>query len=303
MRTRPGKPCRKAPGGGVARSTGQEKVSPTQGRRMMMATGRRGRGGWILKSAREIELMRRANAVVYRVLAEMRRRVAPGVVTGDLNRRAEELIAEAGGTPLFKGVVNPQARFPFPAALCISVNDEIVHGIPGDRALEEGDIVSIDCGVRLNGYCGDSAVTLPVGHVAPDARHLMDVTRQVLELAIREIAPGRRWSEVARRMQLFVEERGLSVVRDFVGHGIGREMHEDPKVPNYWDGQRPGEDFVLHVGMVLAIEPMVNAGTHLTRPGDDSWTVHTRDGRLSAHYEHTVAVTQDGADVLSDGRG
>ena len=264
--------------------------------------GGRAYGGLVLKSAREIALMRKAGAVVYRVLAHMQEMVRPGTVTRDLNRRAEEMIAEAGATALFKGVVNPQARYPFPAALCISVNEEIVHGIPGDRVLCEGDIVSIDCGVRLNGYCGDAAVTLAVGAVSEPARHLMDVTRRVLDLAIREIAPGKNWSMIAGKMQRFVEENNLSVVRDFVGHGIGRKMHEDPKIPNFWDGRGRNEDFRLRVGMVLAIEPMVNLGSHLTRGTADSWTVTTRDGEPSAHFEHTVAVAQDGADVLTDGR-
>jgi methionyl aminopeptidase len=200
-------------------------------------------------------------------------------------------------------VVNPQARFPFPAALCISVNEEIVHGMPGDRVLKEGDIVSIDCGVKLNGYCGDAAVTLAVGKVSPEAQHLLDVTRDVLDLAIREIAPAKRWSEIAAQMQHFVESRNLSVVRDFVGHGIGRNMHEDPKVPNYWDRQSRNEDFRLEKGITLAIEPMVNVGTRQTRPTRDSWTVVTRDGKMSAHFEHTIAVSESGADVLTDGRG
>jgi methionyl aminopeptidase len=267
-----------------------------------MAGSQPARGGIVLKSPREIELMRKANAVVHRVLEEMRARVRPGVETGDLNRRAEEMIAGAGGTPLFKGVVNPQARFPFPAALCVSVNEQIVHGIPGDRVLVEGDIVSIDCGVRLRGYCGDAAVTLAVGQVAPEADHLLRVTEGALALAVREMRPGRLWSEVARAMQTYVEGENLSVVRDFVGHGIGRQMHEEPKVPNYWEGQRRSEDFRLEPGLVLAIEPMVNLGSHETKATADSWTVVTRDGRPSAHFEHTVAVTETGSDILSDGR-
>ncbi len=268
----------------------------------MMGSGRSRHGGIVLKSPREIELMRRANAVVHRVLEEMRGLVKPGVTTGALNRRAEELIAQSGGTPLFKGVVNPLARVPFPAALCVSVNEQIVHGIPGDRQLREGDLVSIDCGVRLNGYCGDAAVTLGVGRVSAEADHLLRVTEEALALAVREMRPGRSWSEVARAMQAYVEGQHLSVVRDFVGHGIGRQMHEEPKVPNYWDGQRRSEDFRLEPGLVLAIEPMVNMGTHETRATSDGWTVVTRDGRPSAHFEHTVAVTATGSDVLSDGR-
>lgn len=267
-----------------------------------MGSSRPAHGGIVLKSPREIELIRRANAVVHRVLEEMRGLVKAGITTGALNRRAEEVIAASGGTPLFKGVVNPHARFPFPAALCVSVNEQIVHGIPGDRVLNEGDIVSIDCGVRLSGYCGDAAVTLGVGRVSAEAEHLLRVTEEALALAVREIRPGRPWSEVARAMQTYVEGQNLSVVRDFVGHGIGRQMHEEPKVPNYWDGQRRSEDFRLEPGLVVAIEPMVNLGTHETKTTSDSWTVVTRDGRPSAHFEHTVAVTAAGSDVLSDGR-
>ena len=266
-----------------------------------MVGGWRG-GGIVLKSPREIELMRAAGAVVYRVLAEMRKLVKPGVATRELNWCAEEIIGRAGGTALFKGVVSPQARYPFPAALCVSVNEEVVHGIPGDRVLREGDIVSIDCGVRLNGYCGDAAETLAVGTVSDKSQRLIDVTRGALELAVGEIAPGRNWSEVAGGLQRYVEDAGLSVVRDFVGHGIGRDMHEEPKIPNFWDGRGRNEDFRLQVGMVLAVEPMVNLGTHLTRAGRDSWTVTTRDRKYSAHFEHTVAVTACGADVLTDGR-
>jgi methionyl aminopeptidase len=257
----------------------------------------------ILKSDREIELIRAAGSVVHRVLMRMRELAEPGVTTGELNRVAEDMIAEVGGIPLFKGVVNPQARFPFPAALCTSINEELVHGIPGDRVLSEGDIVSIDCGVKLAGYCGDSATTIPVGQMSPEVTRLIEVTRQSLNLALDEIRPGRMWSEVARKIQAFVEGQGFAVVRDFVGHGIGRDMHEEPKVPNYWDnGQRP-LDFELVERMVLAIEPMVNTGTHRVDYGDaDRWVVVTRDRLYAAHFEHTVAVTATGVDVLTDGR-
>jgi methionyl aminopeptidase len=181
----------------------------------------------------------------------------------------------------------------------VSVNEEIVHGIPGDRVLRDGDVVSVDCGVKVNGYCGDSAVTVAVGKVSQEARLLLEVTRRALELAIAEIAVGRCWSGIARKMQTFVEGHNLSVVRDFVGHGIGRNLHEEPKIPNYWDDQRQGEDFTLQEGMTLAIEPMVNLGTEKARATSDSWTVVTRDGKYSAHFEHTVAVTASGAEVLT----
>lgn len=257
----------------------------------------------VLKSPREIELLRDAGRVVCRVLDEIERLVRPGVTTAELDARAAEVIAEAGATPLFKGVRSPAARVPFPACLCTSVNEQIVHGIPDERPLAPGDIVSVDCGVRLRGYCGDAARTFAVGTPAPAIRRLLDVTRAALDLAIREIIPGIRWGRIARRMQACVEEAGCSVVREYVGHGIGQEMHEEPKIPNYYDRGTRNADFELAVGMTLAIEPMVTAGRAETRSGDDTgWPVVTRDGSWAAHFEHTVAVTPTGADVLTDGR-
>ncbi|MFQ5494058.1 MAG: type I methionyl aminopeptidase [Phycisphaerae bacterium] len=256
----------------------------------------------ILKSAREISLMREAGKVVFDVLKEMERRAKPGVTTGALNEVAEKLIADAGAVALFKGVVNPQAKGPFPAALCTSVNDEVVHGIPGDTRLNEGDIVSVDCGVRLNGYCGDAARTFAVGAIAPDTQRLLDVTREALDLAVREIRVGRMWSEIAARVQASVEDAGFSVVRDFVGHGIGQEMHEEPKVPNYSDPRQSQQDFRLERNMTLAIEPMVNMGSHHVRyRSADRWAIVTRDGHCAAHFEDTVAVFDDGAEVLTGG--
>lgn len=259
--------------------------------------------GVILKSAREIELMRAAGRVVCAVLDRMAQMIRPGMTTAALNTEAEALIAQAGGIALFKGVRNPQARFPFPAALCTSVNDELVHGIPNDRPLAEGDIVSVDCGVRLNGYCGDSARTFAVGAVSPDRQRLLDVTREALGVAVAGIRPGRMWSEVACEIQEAVERHGFSVVRDFVGHGIGREMHEEPKVPNYWDRRQRLTDFELTPRMVLAVEPMVNLGSHAVEyASDERWAVVTKDGTPAAHFEHTIAVSESGADVLTDGR-
>lgn len=260
-------------------------------------------GGIILKSAREIELIRSAGRVVHRVLTKMHELARPGVTTAELNAVAEAMIAEVGGTALFEGVRNPQAKFPFPGALCTSVNEELVHGIPADCTLQEGDILSIDCGVRLAGYCGDSATTIPIGRISADASRLLDVTRRALELAIEEIRPGRMWSEIATRMQTLIERKGLSVVRDFVGHGIGRNMHEDPKIPNYWSARQRQLDFQLVPGMVLAVEPMVNLGTHAVEYGDDDrWVVVTQDRKYAAHFEHTLAVTKNSVDVLTDGR-
>lgn len=258
--------------------------------------------GIILKSGREIELMRAAGRVVFRVLRKMEELAKPGVTTAELNAVAEKLIADAGGTALFKGVENPQAKYPFPAALCTSVNEELVHGIPSDRKLCDGDIVSVDCGVRLNGYCGDSATTIPIGTVSPEATHLLDVTRRVLDHAIEWIRPGLMWSEVASRMQEFVESKGLSVVREFVGHGIGRDMHEEPKVPNFWNESQRKMDFRLTPRMVLAVEPMVNVGGHKVEyAGPERWVVVTKDRQLAAHFEHTLAITDTGVEILTDG--
>jgi len=259
--------------------------------------------GIILKSRREIELIRRAGRVVYRVLRRMEELAAPGVTTAALNAAAEEMIANEGGTPLFKGVKNPQAKYPFPAALCTSVNEELVHGIPSDRVLCDGDIVSVDCGVLLDGYCGDSATTIAIGKVSPETQHLLDVTRRTLALAIELIRPGPMWSEIASRMQAYVESEKLSVVREFVGHGIGRDMHEEPKVPNFWNASQKRMDFKLVPKMVLAVEPMVNLGGHaVDYAGDERWVVVTKDRKKAAHFEHTIAVTETGVDVLTDGR-
>ena len=247
--------------------------------------------------------MRRAGRVVHRVLQSVRGMVAPGVTTLQLNGEAERLIAEAGGEPLFRGVQSRQAAFPFPAALCTSVNEQVVHGIPSDVPLAEGSVVSVDCGVRLAGYCGDGATTIPVGRVSPEVQRLLKVTEEALEIAVREIRPKRWWSEVAGRMQAHVEAAGFSVVREFVGHGIGRSMHEEPKVPNYVDPRDRRLDFMLLPGMVIAVEPMVTMGTYAVEYEDDSgWPVVTKDRRCAAHFEHTIAVTERGADVLTDGR-
>lgn len=265
------------------------------------------RRGIILKSDREIEMMRRAGLLVHQVLSEIRRTARPGVSTAELNELAEARIREQGARPLFKGVVNKEAKFPFPAALCTSVNEQVVHGIPSRRPLKSGDIVSVDCGVQLEGYCGDAALTIAIGEVAPAVKKLMDAGREALALAIREMRPGRMWSEIARQMQELVESRGFSMVRDFVGHGIGRDMHEEPKVPNYWDRRQRNMDFRLVPRLVLAVEPMVNMGKAEVCFADaDRWTVRTRDGKPAVHYEHTLAVTESGCRVLTlgeDGSG
>jgi len=258
----------------------------------------------VLKSAREIELMRAAGRLVYEILCELERRIRPGVTTADLDKVAGQMIRDAGATALFLGVRNPQARCPFPASICASVNEAVVHGIPDDRPLMEGDIVSVDCGVRLKGYCGDAARTFAVGRISPEARKLLNVTQQMLAVALSEIRPGVRWGAIARKMQKYVEGEGFGVVREFVGHGIGREMHEEPKVPNAWGRGLKNMDFELVPGMILAIEPMVTAGSPEVEFGDDAyrWVVVTKDRRPAAHFEDTVAVTANGPDVLTDGR-
>jgi methionyl aminopeptidase len=251
-----------------------------------------------LKSKQEIEAMRRAGALVARILEQVRQAAEPRVSTAALNALAEDLIAAAGAEPLFKGVRSTQAKFPYPAALCTSINEEVVHGVPGVRMLAEGDIISVDCGVRLDGYCGDAAITLAVGKVRPEVQRLLQVTLEALQIAVCGIRPRRKWTDVARQMQRHVERAGFSVVREFVGHGIGRNLHEDPKVPNFVD--RGTRNFDLVPGLVLAVEPMVNMGAPDVALGDSTgWTVVTRDHSWAAHFEHTIAVTDNGSDVLT----
>jgi methionyl aminopeptidase len=245
----------------------------------------------VCRSAQEIEAMRAPNQLVAAILAELAAAVAPGVTTEDLDALAEERARAAGAEPAFKGYRG------FPATLCVSVNDEVVHGIPSKRrVLESGDIVSIDMGVKLGGFYGDSAVTVPVGDVPRGVRTLLDVTRQSLEKAIAQVQIGGRLSDIGHAVQSWVEAHGFSVVREFVGHGIGTSLHEEPQVPNYG---KPGKGPVLTEGMVLAIEPMVAMGRPETKVLKDGWTAVTRDGSLAAHFEHTVAVTKDGPLVLT----
>jgi methionyl aminopeptidase len=251
------------------------------------------------KSARELSLMRNAGLLVWHAHQIAAALVAPGVTTGEIDEAIETFFAQHGATPLFKGV---PGKVPFPAVTCISVNDEVVHGIPGPRKLREGDVVSIDTGCKLNGWCGDAALTHAVGEVSAEARELLDVTRNVLFLAIELMGKKSRWSEVAREMEIYVHDHGFSVVENFVGHGIGREMHEDPQVPNFVSKQlRKSGDFALKPGLVIAIEPMVNIGTKEVKVLADHWTQATQDGKYSAHFEHTVAVTADGPLVLTAG--
>ena len=255
----------------------------------------------ILKSARELALMRESCELVVEILGQLAHRAAPGVTTNELDALAVDLTCRAGAVPLFKGVPNPHGKAVFPAAICASRNNVLVHGIPDDQPLADGDILSIDFGVRLNGYCGDAATTLMIGQVSPDAKCLVETTRDVLRLAVENCQPNRRWFEVAKIIETFVRKAGFAVVEDFVGHGIGLEMHEDPRVPNYVDPK--GEDFVLEPGLVIAVEPMVNAGTKRVKTLADGWTVVTADSKLCAHFEHTIAITENGPDVLTAVRG
>lgn len=222
--------------------------------------------------------------------------IRPGITTREVDLAVEALFAKRGATPLFKGV---PGKVPFPAVCCISVNEQIVHGIPGDRVLIEGDIVSVDTGCRLDGWCGDSAWTYAVGRIDDLKKKLMKVGEENLNIAIREVGRCKRWSEVAEKMEKAVKDAGFSVVEQFVGHGIGREMHESPQVPNFVNAQLRKHDFRLEPGLVIAIEPMVNAGTKHCRVLSDHWTVETKDRKPSVHFEHTVALTADGPRVLT----
>lgn len=253
-----------------------------------------------LRSQREIELMRKAGAVVADVLLKLKEIAEPGITTAWLDRVALQMAAEAGAEALFKGVRSPGARIPFPGAICASINEQVVHGIPSeDVKLKNGDILSIDFGVRLNGYCADAAITIAIGVISEDRRKLMTTTKRVLDVAIEKSTPAVRWSHVAAEMQRCAESAGFSVVKDFVGHGIGRQMHEEPRVPNFVSNELLANDIVLAEGMVLAVEPMINAGSSAVRTLKNGWTVVTRDGKSSAHFEHTIVILENGCEVLT----
>jgi methionyl aminopeptidase len=244
----------------------------------------------VCKSPAEIERMRAANALVADVLAQLAGTVKPGVTTQDLDILAERLVRAAGAEPAFKGYRG------YPATLCASVNEQVVHGIPSARKLVEGDIISLDMGVKLNGFYGDSAVTVPVGRVSEDAQRLLRVTQEALDRGIGQVRVGGRISDIGHAIQQHVESHGFSVVREFVGHGIGASLHEEPQIANYGE---PGRGPRMAEGMVLAIEPMVNLGRPNVRVLADGWTAVTRDNSLSAHFEHTVAVTKQGPVILT----
>ena len=244
----------------------------------------------IIKSPREIGLLRKASSIVADVCRELKGLVESGVVTQELDSTAEKIIRSRGAVPAFKGYRG------FPASICISINEEVVHGIPGPHTLKEGDIVSLDVGVILNGYYGDAAVTLPVGKVDPEALKLLEVTRKALYIGIEQARVGNRLLDISHAIQLWVEKHGFSVVRDFVGHGIGKDLHEEPQIPNFGS---PHQGPRLESGMVFALEPMVNEGTYEVKVLPDGWTVVTADRKRSAHFEHTIAITDGEAEILS----
>jgi methionyl aminopeptidase len=245
----------------------------------------------IMKNDRELVYMRDAGRLVAQTHTEMKKAVRPGITTKELDSIAEDFIVSAGARPAFKGYNG------FPATICASINEEVVHGIPGLRKLESGDIISIDIGAVINGFFGDSAVTLPVGEVTSEAQRLLEVTEQSLQEGIKKAVVDNRLFDISHEVQAYVESNGLSVVRDYVGHGIGRNMHEDPQIPNFG---KPGRGPRLQAGMTLAIEPMVNLGTYEVVTKQDNWTVVTRDGKLSAHFEHTIAITDKGPEILTN---
>ncbi len=256
----------------------------------------------VLKTKRELEMMRHAGKIGHDILHKMAIAVAPGVTTWDLNEIARVELERNHAIGLSKNYPEYKPNTGFPAETCISVNEVVVHGIPNDRALQNGDIVTLDLALSVNGYCSDSAITVPVGPISPIAQKLLDVTKGTLELALQHMKPERKWSDIARLMQFNVERAGFSVVREFVGHGIGRSMHEDPKVPNFVTAEQLRGDFKLRPGMTLAVEPMVVVGHRDVELLKDGWTVVTADHKPAAHFEHTVAITETGVDVLTDGR-
>ena len=244
----------------------------------------------IIHSEKELKLIRLSSKIVAEVLKELSMLITPGITTGELDRTAEKMIRERGGEPAFKGYRG------FPATICASVNEEIVHGIPGARILKEGDIISIDTGAKYKGYFGDSAITVSVGEISQEIQKLMMVTKTALSEAIKKARADNRLSDISHTVQSYTEKNGFSVVRDFVGHGIGSSLHEEPQIPNFG---KPNQGPRLKPGMVLAIEPMVNMGTYETEIKKDNWTAVTRDGKPSAHFEHTIIITEDNPEIIT----
>ena len=243
-----------------------------------------------IKSAREIEIMRRGGKITSKTLSKLMAAAKPGVTTGELNQLADESIRSMGGVPTFIGYHG------YPAAICASVNDEVVHGMPGDRVLADGDLLSIDIGTTFEGYVSDSAVTVAIGNVDEAAKRLMRVTQECLMLGIEQMQVGNHLGDIGHAVQRHAEAHGYGVVRALVGHGVGRKMHEDPQVPNYGN---PGQGTLLRKGLVLAIEPMITQGTWEVATLEDGWTVVTEDGKLAAHFEHTIAITDQGPKILT----
>ena len=248
-----------------------------------------------LKTDDEIELLRQSNLLVGKTLAEVAKLIKPGVTTLELDKVAEEFIRDNGAIPTFKGYPSPYGGS-FPGTLCTSVNDQVVHGVPNDIPLKDGDIISVDCGTLLNGFCGDSAYTFCVGEVSSEVKNLLKVTKDALYLGIQNAIHGKRLGDIGYAIQQSCEAAGYGVVREFVGHGIGKEMHEDPQVPNY--GKR-GSGPMLKKGLCIAIEPMITLGSPMIYMSEDSWTIRTRDGKPSVHFEHTIAVHNGGVEILS----
>jgi methionyl aminopeptidase len=244
----------------------------------------------ILKSSKEIERMKRAGQIVYETHQLIRDAIRPGITTKEIDRIAETSIRKQGATPSFKGYNG------FIGSVCASINDELVHGIPGDRVLVDGDIISVDIGAFLDGYHGDSAWTYPVGSVSEEAMRLLSVTEESLYRGLKQAKPGNRIGDISHAIQTFVEDAGFSIVREYVGHGVGQNLHEEPSVPNFGP---PGKGPRLKPGMTLAVEPMVNAGARHVKTLADNWTVVTADGSLCAHFEHTIAITEDGHEILT----
>jgi methionyl aminopeptidase len=253
--------------------------------------------GWehniVIKSQQELALMREAGRVTAKALAAVRELIRPGVTTAELNAAAEEIIRKSGGFPTFLKYPGP---YPYPATICVSINEELVHGIPGKRKLRTGDVVSVDCGTTLEGFVGDAAITVGVGEISSLAQRLIETTEQALYEGIQQMRAGNRTGDVSSAIQRYVEPRGFNVPREYTGHGVGRKMHEGPQVPNYGT---PGRGPVLRSGMTIALEPMLLAGTYKTRVMPDEWTVVSADGALTAHFEHSVAVTEGEPIILT----
>ncbi len=256
----------------------------------------------IYKSPREIELMRATGFAAFTILRAMAAAAKAGATTGEVNDICRVELAKVGGIGMSKNYPTYKPGEGYPAESCISVDEEVVHGIPGPRKLRNGDLVTLDLAMKLGDYCADTALTIGVGKLPSDKQKLLDTTQHTIDLAVDMSKPGARWSDIAREMQRFAEKRGYGVVRDFVGHGIGRTMHEEPKVPNFSNAEQRRSDFILRPGMTFAVEPMLVVGPPKTKSLSDKWTIVTKNRKPACHIEHTVAITQSGCDVLTDGR-